>query len=373
MMDLGLSEAFPASGLQIGLWLNGYEGCRDIVSGILDDKIYRLFHFIQSELRASTPKVFLRIGYEFDNPWFGYSEDPSLYKEAFRKLVLACERQMTRNFCHGIIDFVWHSWGAPRKDGVSLNDFYPGDYFVDWVGVSVFQQFYPWANDEKNTEGNFAGGNMNQVKEVLQFAKRRNKPTMIAESAPFGGMNATESRIAKHYTTDENDVSTIWELWFQKTIDLIEEFDISMWSYINCDWDSQPMWNNVGFGDTRLSSSDFVMNQWWEHVLKKNSRFVLRIGGCGEGSHHRDDHTKEAKSSLPQYDEAIKSGGLSALIDVEYADQEVGTVAMDSQLPFAFCFVGAVALLFLLKKKIARKRSILATSGTPDTSYGSLE
>ena len=74
------------SGLQIGLWLNGNgSGCRDIVSGVLDDNIYRLFHFIGTVLPKSLPKVFLRVGYEFDNPSFGYSENPPLYREAFRK------------------------------------------------------------------------------------------------------------------------------------------------------------------------------------------------------------------------------------------------------------------------------------------------
>ena len=43
----GLAEAFPESGLQIGLWLSGGQGCRYIVSGVLDDEIYRLFDFVQ--------------------------------------------------------------------------------------------------------------------------------------------------------------------------------------------------------------------------------------------------------------------------------------------------------------------------------------
>jgi hypothetical protein len=77
---------------------------------------------------------------------------------------------------------------------------------------------------------------------------------MIAESTPFGGI-------------------TSWEDWFQPVLHLIEDYDISMWSYINCDWDGQAMWHNVGFGDTRLSTNEEVMHQWYKHVIEGN-RFL---------------------------------------------------------------------------------------------------
>jgi hypothetical protein len=77
---------------------------------------------------------------------------------------------------------------------------------------------------------------------------------MIAESTPFGGI-------------------TSWKDWFQPTLDLIEDYDISMWSYINCNWNDQPMWHNVGFGETRLSTNKDVMQQWHKHVIEGN-RFL---------------------------------------------------------------------------------------------------
>jgi hypothetical protein len=267
--------------LQVGLWLSGTLGCQDIVAGALDDKIFQLFDFLDNRLPKSVPKVFLRVGYEFDNPWFGYSDNPSLYQTAFRKLVDACEDQLGPRNCHRKIAFVWHSWAAPRVVE-SLDEFYPGDAYVDWVGVSIFQQVYPWANtDDKNGGGNFAGGNMKRLLEVLEFATVRGKPIMIAESTPFGGMDVASTKIAKGFMDPSNEVDElIWELWFEKTIDLIEEFDISMWSYINCDWDSQPMWHGIGFGDTRISSSKAVTHYWSEKVLQRNSRFSNRIKDC---------------------------------------------------------------------------------------------
>lgn len=62
----GLLDSIVASGdninvgLQIGLWLNGTSGCRDLVQGKLDEQVHGLMHYLE-HCRAS--HVFLRVGY----------------------------------------------------------------------------------------------------------------------------------------------------------------------------------------------------------------------------------------------------------------------------------------------------------------------
>jgi len=154
-------------GLQIGLWLDGYNGCEKINNGAMDENIQILIKYLES---CTASKVFLRIGYEFDNPWFGF--EPSSYVRAFQTIVTACHKNLSST-AKSKVKFVWHSWAAPRSDGVELVDFYPGDEYVDWIGVSIFQQLYPWKTEW--------GGDHNTVEEVLDFAISHNKPTMIAE------------------------------------------------------------------------------------------------------------------------------------------------------------------------------------------------
>ena len=120
---------------------------------------------------------------------------------------------------------------------------------------------------------------------------RIQKPTMIAESTPFGGIN-NETMVMRNLTMDD-----AWDLWFDPVLNLVEKHDISMWCYINCDWDSQPMWRNIGFGDTRLSSNKYVTNQWKKHVLNsdgKHDRFLLAdsFKKCGRSRYNviPDDH-----------------------------------------------------------------------------------
>jgi Glycosyl hydrolase family 26 len=202
-------------GLQLGLWLNGTEGCRDIVHRRLDSQIQRLVNYLSTSTTPTSDRVWLRIGYEFDNPSFGYLEDPELYRQAFRTIVAACR---SSSQCRERTRFVWHSWAASVESADELHRYYPGDDVVDWVGISIFSQLYPAAND-----GGVARlGNGDTVRAVLVFAKGRGKPTMIAESTPFGGI---PTRVDP------------WEAWFQPVLNLIHEHGIGMWSYINCDWE----------------------------------------------------------------------------------------------------------------------------------------
>jgi hypothetical protein len=212
----------------------------------IDKKIQKLLEYVH---KSKAKHIFLRVGYEFDNPDFDY-DNPVVYKRAFRKLVDTCRRHQV---CRHETAFVWHSWAAGITN-YSLSDYYPGDDYVDWVGISLFQQFY--SND--------TGGSLEDVRPVLDFARQHNKPIMIAESTPFGGIDQLQDP---------------WNEWFQPALNLIEEHDIAMWSYINCDWNAQPMWRGIGFNNTRLAVNATVMRLWQEHVLE-NPRFLNRLK-CG--------------------------------------------------------------------------------------------
>jgi len=96
---------------------------------------------------------------------------------------------------------------------------------------------------------------------MFTFLLSRTVPVMIAESTAFGGIDTMEDP---------------WSDWFQPTLDLIKEHDIAMWSYINADWDAQPMWKGIGFGDTRLSTNWTVLELWQPRVLA-NPRFLRRL------------------------------------------------------------------------------------------------
>jgi hypothetical protein len=250
---VGVTLEGQVPGLQIGLWLNGTTGCADIMAGKLKAEIDSLMTFLTNESNAT--KVFLRVGYEFDNPGFGYNSDPALYTKAYVKIVNSCRFWPA---CRNKVIFVWHSWGAGLPANTTLADFYPGDDVVDWVGVSIFSQFYQHYPSL---------GSISTLNNVLDFANFHNKPTMIAESTPFGGV---------HVLKDP------WRDWYHPVLKTINAYDIGMWSYIDCDWDSLSMWNGTGFGDSRLAANQTITRLWQKYVLK-NPRFVQHAGLCAVG------------------------------------------------------------------------------------------
>ena len=119
--------------------------------------------------KTSATKIFLRIGYEFDNPGFNYKGDGITYQNAFRYIVNKCREHLSQNSLFRL-KFVWHSWAAPRGgNNIKLEGFYPGDEYVHWIGISVFTQVYSWSKH------NSYGGSIQDIEEVLNFAKLHDK------------------------------------------------------------------------------------------------------------------------------------------------------------------------------------------------------
>jgi Glycosyl hydrolase family 26 len=193
----------------------------NIANGTRDGLIDHLAQWVKNQDRP----VFLRIGYEFDGSWNHY--DPTNYINAFRRIVDRFRAAGVDNFAT-----VWASFGSI---GTGIENWYPGDSYVDWYGISDF--------------GYFQGGDM------LVWARQHNKPLMIAESAP------------KDWRLDTDDGATVWNEWFVPYFNFIHNNSdiIKAVCYINSDWWTQPMWNPF-WGDSRIQTNNYVKAQWLNEI-----------------------------------------------------------------------------------------------------------
>jgi hypothetical protein len=107
---------------------------------------------------------------------------------------------------------------------------------VDWLGYSYF--------------------NHNAGKNALTFAREVNKPVFVAEATPKGTF------------LDREEGEKAWNKWYRPFFKSIEKNKdvIHAISYINADWDAQPMWDN--WGNTRLEANDFVKEKWLQEMKK---------------------------------------------------------------------------------------------------------
>jgi len=129
--DRLLGDMPSDTNLQLGLELKGHEAA--VASGALDDRIGELREYVR---HVSPRKVYVRIGYEFDNPSNSYV--PAAFLPAYARIsaALRSEANAVR---------VWHSfaqepWEAAGDLGVAA--WFPGAEHVDYCGISVFQQAY---------------------------------------------------------------------------------------------------------------------------------------------------------------------------------------------------------------------------------------
>ena len=242
-------------------------------------------------------QVYLRIGYEFDGVWNCYGSD--LYKNAFRYISGRVKALDAKN-----IALVWQSSSWPRDEQVQnpqynfivsaedhLEKWYPGDQYVDWIGLSTYfgknYEDYQWSCNEKNPEYFTASLPPRDVQDrILDFARDRQKPVMIAEAAPQGLQTDTLTASCIFYRDERRVLPTnnlkmhafkLWYLWFREWFNYIEENRdvVRAVAYINSDWDLIPQFEcqkgvsagsngcNTGYwGDSRIQNNQVILNRF---------------------------------------------------------------------------------------------------------------
>ncbi len=98
----------------------------DGLTNVQDDEYLRGW---AEAARHSGAPIFLRYASEMNGTWQAYSGDPELYKEKWR-IVCRAMHEVAPN-----VAMVWCPFSMPRR---TIQPYYPGDEFVDWVGVNIY-------------------------------------------------------------------------------------------------------------------------------------------------------------------------------------------------------------------------------------------
>ena len=263
------ANEFGIPNLALGLFIseNDTPGALDrLLAGEYDEHIQHLsglFGYVEGT-------VYLRIGYEFDGNWNEGLQDTERFIEVWRYIVNMYREQGITN-----VEYVWQPSTTPfnqiRDEGKQddIRDWYPGDDYVDWMGMSWFNN-----PDEQSTyEHGFELRTLRALADdVIAFARERRKPVMIAESTAqgFDFEAMTDRNVSWKFDgpTGEGERSVtadeIWDTWFGPLFAYMDENRdvVRGFAYINVDWDSQAMWGppyqtDGGYwGDTRLEANE---------------------------------------------------------------------------------------------------------------------
>ncbi|TXN38272.1 endo-1,3-beta-xylanase [Flagellimonas hymeniacidonis] len=241
------SPNYENMALAIGLQFVNHE--EKVADGSHDAYINKLADFL---LSLGKRPVFLRVAYEFDgDPWNHYDRKTTI--KAYKRIVDMLRAKGVENTA-----YVWQSTGFISGQE-HLEGWYPGDDYVDWCGVSFFNR---WKEIE-----------------MFEFARKKGKPVFIAEATPtisdYGGKLYGLTKETQ--LSDSIQAEEAWEKWFIPFFSAIDDNPdvVKAMHYINCHWDSHPMWvNNPTFKgiDARLHLSDSISERW--RKITSQSKYI---------------------------------------------------------------------------------------------------
>lgn len=223
-------KKYPEIALQIGLNLKPKgqsEKTEEIVKGEYDKEIDKFIIFAKEFKRP----IFLRIGYEFNNPNHKYVPDKFIL--AWMYLVEKLKNANVKN-----VATVWCACTAFTREISEVMRYYPGDSYVDWFADDLFgkKHFTETDNPKIITE------------DFYQESLKHKKPMMIGESSPA--------------RTGVDKGQESWDEWFKPYFEWIKNHpNIKAFCYINWDWRKdwkQPEWLNGRIEENKIVRRNFV-------------------------------------------------------------------------------------------------------------------
>jgi len=145
------------------------------LSAVQDNAYLRSF---AGKLKDYGLPVFLRFAAEMNGDWTPWSGNPDLYIEKFR-LVADVMHQEAPN-----VAMVWSPNYYPDE---KVDAFYPGDRWVDWVGINAYSDYYFNGNPDSPADIatiNYQGPSANPLHKFKAIYDRYSsrKPIMISET-----------------------------------------------------------------------------------------------------------------------------------------------------------------------------------------------
>jgi|GEM_PF-707323 len=252
-----------------------YQACLDIASGVWDAQIDAIAASMKS--RPSI-RFFVRICYEVSlnmfanktttefieilNKYTSMGINPLERADEIEEFDLMAYRNAYNYIAHRIrvvnqvenARFVFHPVRG-INDAIHL---YPGDDYVDYYAISLFNHDVCWPTWEGANppfENCPASQEMDDnVRQSLNWARDViKKPIIIAEAA------------AQSHLTAQADAAHI-NGYLDKLFNIIHTYDVKALVYINSNW-SAHYWSDQ-WGDSRVQKESAVLSHWQNEVLK---------------------------------------------------------------------------------------------------------
>ena len=175
------SNAYSYGAMDFVVWEPWNTTLANIASGASDDYVTRF----ATAVRAANVPIALSFGHEFNGNWYPWGTSGTGATAA--DFVAAWQHIHKLFTAAGATNVIW-IWDPndiyPVPD-VQLKSYFPGDAYVDWVGVTGY-----WTQPGPNTYGSLYLPTLEEIREFTQ------KPFIIAETSVASGSNQSRSLTA---------------------------------------------------------------------------------------------------------------------------------------------------------------------------------
>lgn len=117
------------------LWIWGENPKKNYLKAILEKQFDSYFIQWCRDFREWGKPIFIRPGFEMNGNWFAWCGNPEKFKSAWKHIY----KLFKREGCSNAI-WVWapNTKSFPDKEWNQMEKYYPGDEFVDWVGLDGY-------------------------------------------------------------------------------------------------------------------------------------------------------------------------------------------------------------------------------------------
>jgi len=287
----------------------------DSLKAVVDKKNDRYIIDMMKYIASLDCPVLLRIGGEM-NVWENLAE-PELFKQAFRKLA-----NTARKYCPNAATVFSPNFASNFY--ANINDYYPGDEYVDWVGISLYSTQYMnnstlrEATDSEKlfySKGDYSNM-IAQMAEVVELYGDR-KPLMISESGASHAINGNSKVNMTSFASRQLEILYTYLNMVYPQVKCILHFDTNPGEADTCDFSLN--------GNSSLKSK-------WESLTTGNSAFLSGLNDKAEKAYVKAQDYSGTDKELWLYTYCVLPGGAETTVTYSYD----GKVIKETKtMPFA--------------------------------------
>ncbi len=159
-------------------FLMPYDGLSAYSSGARDADLDKF----AERCRDHGADVFILFAHEMNTPWPPWGQKPEAYRAAFAHVSERLKQTAPNVRMCWIPGQAWgYPWGGSGT-GQGYDEYYPGDEYVDWVGMTVYDR--DW-NENNTSEPDLFNSAITYLDFYKRYAKDTNKPMMLAETGLY--------------------------------------------------------------------------------------------------------------------------------------------------------------------------------------------